>query len=141
MNTRRLQNLSDERRTLVAPKLRIRSTLSQRTLLIAKTLSDRIVILAPPLRFLSLGNYLSFILLRRSHRSSNPFVRRRELARNLRDLIIRLYIYYKRLGKNYLVGSKFDRYFEYIASKRKYNLAPSLAKQRRIEKERIYIFS
>jgi len=43
MNARRSLNLSDERRTLIAPEPRIRGALSQRTSLTAKTLSDRIV--------------------------------------------------------------------------------------------------
>ena len=65
------------------------------------------------------------MLLRRTYRSVNPSVRRRELARELVEIIIYPCDYCIRGHKQYLIGADSDRYSNYVESSRKYDLVVS----------------
>ena len=95
-----------------------------------------VLILAPPSRFLVPRNHLSFILLRRTKRSSVPLVRRRELASKLTEVTMRPCEHCIRGHKQCLVGANSDRCSNCVSTGRKYDLVVSPIEIRCIENER-----
>ena len=108
-------------------------------LLIVATVRSRLIVvltLAPPSRFLVPRNHPSFMPPRRTQRSSNPSVRRRELALELTEVAMRPCSLCKLSGKQCLVGGGSNRCSNCVDSGRKCDLVVSPAEMRRVEADR-----
>ena len=86
---------------------------------------------APPLRFLVPRNHPSFTCP--NQRSSNPSVRRREVASVLSEVAMRPCDFCKKNNKQCLVGHDSDRCSSCVASGKKCDLVVSPVEMRRIE--------